>query len=343
MRHLIRSLALLCVLAVALGATSVDAKVFKIATVAPEGSNWMREMRAGAANVKQRTAGRVEFKFYPGGVMGNDSAVLRKIKLGQLQGGAFSGAELSPVNPDAQVYSLPFLFRSQAEVDYVRPKVDPLIKAGFEKNGMVALGLTGGGFAYLLSTKPIRTREDLKASKVWAPSNDVIAQVAFRAGGVEPVTLPIADVYPALSTGLIETVGNTPAGVIVFQWHTKLRFMVDLPLTYVMGIFAVDKKAYDDVSVEDRKVMHEEIAAAFQRLEAINRRDDESARAALAKQGITLFKPSDDEAKFWNEVGVKAREQLSAQHAYSADVFAAVQAAIEEYRRSGGAAGGATP
>lgn len=329
---------LLCVLAVALCATA-EAKVFKIATVAPEGSNWMREMRAGAANVKERTAGRVEFKFYPGGVMGNDSAVLRKIKLGQLQGGAFSAAELSPVNPDAQTYSLPFLFRSQAEVDYVRAKVDPMIKAGFEKNGMVALGLTGGGFAYLLSTKPIRTREDLKASKVWAPSNDVIAQVAFRAGGVEPVTLPIADVYPALSTGLIETVGNTPAGVIVFQWHTKLKFMVDLPLTYVLGIFTVDKKAFDGVDAADQAVMREEIGAAFERLDAINRRDNESARGALAKQGITLFSPGEDERTFWNEVGVRSRDELSARHAYSADVFAAVQAAIAEYRKS---AGGAT-
>ena len=74
----------------------------------------MKQMRIAAAGVKDRTAGRVELKFYPAGVMGNDAAVLRKIKLGQLQGGAFTGAEASLVYKDAPIYSVPFLVRDQA-------------------------------------------------------------------------------------------------------------------------------------------------------------------------------------------------------------------------------------
>ena len=117
-------LAALLALLGGLAAPAQAAQVLKIATIAPEGSGWMREMRACAAALKERTEGRVELKFYPGGVMGNDVAVLRKMKLGQLHGGAFAGAELSGVYTDAQIYSLPFLFRDQAEVDYVRSKVD---------------------------------------------------------------------------------------------------------------------------------------------------------------------------------------------------------------------------
>src|SRR5689334_19121744 len=93
------------------------ATTMKIATVAPDGTAWMREMRAGADALKKRTEGRVEIKYYPGGVMGDEPSVLRKIKIGQLQGGAFTGGELSAIVKDAQIYSLPFLFKNQEEVD----------------------------------------------------------------------------------------------------------------------------------------------------------------------------------------------------------------------------------
>ncbi len=101
-------------------AASLQAATIKIATVAPDGTAWMREMRAGADAVKKRTDGRVEIKYYPGGVMGDEPSVLRKIKIGQLQGGAFTGGELSAIVKDAQIYSLPFLFKNQEEVDKVR-------------------------------------------------------------------------------------------------------------------------------------------------------------------------------------------------------------------------------
>src|SRR5690349_9200828 len=88
-------------------ASFAQADTIKIATVAPDGTAWMKELRASADVVKQRTEGRVEVKFYPGGVMGDPATVLRKIKIGQLQGGAFTGGEISGVVPDAQLYSLP--------------------------------------------------------------------------------------------------------------------------------------------------------------------------------------------------------------------------------------------
>jgi TRAP-type C4-dicarboxylate transport system substrate-binding protein len=328
----------LAALALALVATAAfaDTKTIKIATAAPEGTVWLREMRAGADAIKARTAERVQIKYYPGAVMGNDAAVLRKIKLGQLQGGAFTGAELSPVYNDAPIYSLPFLFRSQEEVDYVRGKLDAKLKAGFAANGMVAAGISGGGFAYLLSTKQIRTRDDLKSTKVWSPEADTIAQVALKSGGVQPITLPLSDVYTALQTGLVETVANTPAGSIAFQWHTKLKYMVDLPLTYVMGILAIDKKAMDQLSAEDQLAVTDEMQKVFDRIDAQNRKDNDAARATLEKQGVKMEKPSAEEVKFWQQVGEDATKQLANDKAFTADMLAAVQGALKEFRAKGG-------
>lgn len=308
----------------------------KIATIAPEGSGWMREMRAGAEKIKARTDGRVELKFYPGGVMGNDQAVLRKIKLGQLQGGAFTGAEMSLVYRDAQIYSLPFLFRDLDEVAAVRAKVDPMLRQGYEQNGFVALGMTGGGFAYLMSTKEIKSRDDLKATKVWVPQSDKIAQITFEAGGVSPIALPLSDVYTALQTGMIETVGNTMSGAIAFQWHTRVKHLVDVPVTYVMGILAVEKKAFDKLTPDDRTIVSEEVDRAFNAIDAATRTDNEKARETLVKQGMAVFKPSADELKYWEQIGEDARKKMLDDGAFTPAIYDAIRTTLDA-RRAGGA------
>lgn len=325
------ALALPLVLAFALAAPAFAATI-KIATVAPEGSGWMKEMRASAAAVKAATGGRVELKFYPAGVMGNDAAVLRKIKLGQLQGGAFTGAEASLVYRDAPVYSVPFLFRSQEEVDFVRRKVDAMLADGFAKNGMTVAGLSGGGFAYLMSTHEVRTREELRKSKVWVPQSDRIAEVAFEVGGVSPISLPLTDVYPGLQTGLIDTVGNTPSGAIFFQWHTKLKHMVDLPLTYVIGVLLIDSKALAKIDEADRNATLGVIRDAFARIDATQRRDNEAARATLVKQGLTISAPSPEEASFWVEIGQRSQDRLVADGVLGAEALDAVREALAEHR-----------
>ena len=135
----------------------------------------------------------------------------------------------------------------------MRVDIDPLLKKSFEQAGFEALGISGGGFAYLMSVKDIKNKDDLKAAKVWVPQGDHIAEAGFKAGGVTPIPLPLADVYTSLQTGLIDTAANTPAGAIAFQWHTKIKHMVDLPLTYVVGILVVDKKVFDALSPTIRR------------------------------------------------------------------------------------------
>jgi TRAP-type transport system periplasmic protein len=313
-------------------ASPVQAAVIKIATLAPEGSGWMTEMRRSAASIKTRTEGRVELKFYPAGVMGNDAAVLRKIKLGQLQGGAFSGAEASLVDKNGPIYGLPFLFRSQDEVDFVRGKVDALLFERFDKAGMTVAGFSGGGFAYLMSTKPIRTRDDLRRSKVWMPQNDKITEVAFKVGGVSPVALPLSDVYPGLQTGLIDTVANTSSGAIFFQWHTKVKYVVDLPLTYVVGFMLVDNKALAKLEEADRAALLDELRQSFDRIDRAARTDNDAARATLAKQGIEFIAPSAEETALWRDIGTQATKQLEAQGEYAPELLRAIEAALAEFR-----------
>ena len=182
----------------AAAAATANAVDIKIATVAPDGSRWMQQMRAGAEEVNARTSGRVTLKFYPGGVMGNDAQVLRKIRIGQLQGGAFTAGGLAERYSGLNLYGVPLLFSSLDEIDAVRAQLDPELAAGLDRAGFVTFGFIEGGFANLLSNEPIRTVDDMRRKKVWVPEGDAISFLAMETMGLSPSVLPVTDVLTGL-------------------------------------------------------------------------------------------------------------------------------------------------
>ena len=305
-RILLRSVAVLTLM-LPLASLAVT---LKIATAAPDGTAWMKSMRQAGERIAELTEDRVKLKFYPGGVMGGASTVIRKMRVGQLQGGAFTGGELSEIQPDFFLYSLPFFFADEAEVQYVRSKLDQRVAAGLEEKGMVLIGISGGGFVYLMSDHPIASTDDLAASKVWIPEGDTVSELGMRQGGVAPIPFPLADVYTALQTGLIDTVLNTSVGAIAFQWHTKVKFVTDVPVAYVVGVLALDKRSFGRVNSADQAVVKQVIGAVFKELDEINIKDNIGARQALINQGIKFIQPTAEQSEEWHQVGIRTLEQL---------------------------------
>jgi TRAP-type C4-dicarboxylate transport system substrate-binding protein len=308
------------------------AVVLKIATLAPDGTAWMKEMRAAGAEIGKRSAGRVELRFYPGGVMGNDATVLRKLQIGQLQGGAVTVLGLSRVHADSQLYGLPLLFRSHAEVDYVRSRMDPLLMEGLARNGLISFGLVEGGFAYLMSSAPVRRIGELKAEKVWAPEGDVVTPTLFKAAGLAPVVLPLADVYTGLQTGLVTAVGISASGAIALQWHTKTRYLTDVPIYYTAGALVVDRRAYESLAPADRDLVRDVLTPAFQKLDRASRRDDAAARAALKNQGIEFLRPEPAAIEEFERVAAEARAEIGRKGLYTPALLQALESHLREFR-----------
>ena len=327
MRRLFVCLCTLLTLSGAAGAAPL-----KIATAAPEGTAWMREMRRAATEIDQRTAGRVHFTFYPGGVMGNEKSLLRKIRAGQLQGAAVTGSGLADIYRDIWVYGLPFTLRSYAEVDYVRGKMDGAMKDGLEKGGFVSFGLIDNGFAYLMSSHPVTRPEDLRGHKVWSPEGDPISQAAFTAFGVSPVVLPLTDVLTGLQTGLVDTVASSPVGAIALQWHTRVTNLADLPLAYLLGSLVIDLKAFDRLSGADQQVVREVLEAASAKLDRRNRQDSEAALRTLKQQGIQFTTASAEAQRRWELTVGAAMDKLAAQGVFSAEMLKTLRRHLEAYR-----------
>ena len=310
----------------------VSAKTLKFATLAPAGTTWMKEMKAGADKVKQRSAGRVKLKFYPGGVMGNDQSVHRKIKIGQLHGGAFTPGGLAQVDTSIQALGLPMLFRTLDEVDYVRQRMDDVLKQNMQAAGFVLLGISEGGFARILSKQPMQDLEALRASKVWVPEGDNVGLTVFRALGITPISLPISDVFTGLQTGLIETVPVNPTSAIAFQWHSSTAYMTDVPITFLLGVLAIEKSVFDKLSPEDQAILKEEMGAVFKRLDELNRIDNEAARDALQQQGITFVTPAPGEVERWREIADRSVDEMMESGIISRSIVDQVRGYLQSYR-----------
>jgi TRAP-type C4-dicarboxylate transport system substrate-binding protein len=309
-----------------------QATTLKIATLAPDGTSWMKAMRTGAKEIEERSSGRVKLRFYPGGVMGNDKSVLRKIRVGQLHGGALTGGGLESIFPDSQVYSLPFMFRSLQEADHVRKAVDPLLYAGLEQAGFISFGISEGGFAYLMSNQPLSRVEELRQQKVWSPEGDEVGRIAFEALGVSPIPLPLPDVLTGLQTGLINTVATSPVGAIALQWHTRVKYLTDVPLLYLYGTLVIQKRAFNRLSEGDQAIVRSAMDKAFQQVNEQSRKDNEGALEALKSQGIQFIHPPPDDLTKWRALIHKTVNQMAEQGVYSPQMLENVRRHLGEYR-----------
>ncbi len=329
-----RTVAILCtVLCLMIGTASTAGAIrLKIATLSPDGSVWMEKMRQGADEIEKRTSGRVNIRYYPGGVMGDDRAVLQKIRIGQLQGGALVSGSLADVFPENQIYGLPLKFKSFEEVDYVRQHMDAMITEGLEKGGFVTFGLAEGGFAYIMSAQPISTVADLRQRKIWIPDNDPAIQEGVKAFDISPIPLSIADVRASMQTGLIDTVATSPIGAIALQWHTQIRYLTDLPFLYIYAVLAIDKKAFSEISPEDQPVVREILGSVFHDIDRQNRSDNIKALEALKNQGIEFVKPPSGAMSEWYECAAKVPERLLSSGRFSRKTVETLEGHLRDFR-----------
>ncbi|HSR35804.1 MAG TPA: TRAP transporter substrate-binding protein DctP [Desulfurivibrionaceae bacterium] len=310
--------------------------LFKVASLAPDGSVWAKRFDEFAAEVRQKSGGEIDFKIYAGGVMGDDRAMYRKMMIGQLQAGGFTMTGIGEVVPDFRVMGTPFFFRSYDEVDAASAKLFPAFQKAFRDKNLELVALTEVGFIYPMSTAPITTVAELKRTKCWAPQNDPLGQAFLNQIGVVPTQLSIPDVLASLQTGLVETVFNSFYGSIVLQWFTRTKYITDLPFGYAYGGLIFDGRTFAKLPPAHAALIHEAARRHFSKLIADTRQSNADSLKVLKEQHhIALVQPTpeaEQEVLRHREAVVKTLIGT----AYSRQMYDLAMAALQERRAKPG-------
>jgi TRAP-type C4-dicarboxylate transport system substrate-binding protein len=293
----------------------------------------MNLLEEWAQTVETRSEGRLSFKFYPGGVQGDEPDVLKKMRFNQLQGGAFSGYGIGHMYSPARVMELPFLFQDFGEIDHVRAHFMPQFEQGFRDNGYELLGWMEVGFVHISSREPARSLDDMRSRRVWLWQGDPLGQAFFSASGITPVPLSIVDVYTSLSTGLVDSVYCTPLAAIALQWFNKTNYVSSVSLTNGMGGLIVTRRFFDSLPEDLQQLLRETGREAGEKLVTATRRDNARSIDELKARGLQFIEPgagmSEPELR---DLRDRAARELIASDYIPAAVFDETRALLEAYR-----------
>ena len=308
--------------------------LIKLATLAPEGSSWMKTLNTLNTEVMKKTENRVQFRIYPGGVLGDEKDMLRKMKIGQIQSAGLTSGGLSSIFKEIDILQVPFLFNNYEEADFILNKMDSFFRKGFEENGYVLLGWSEAGFVYLMSTIPISSAADLKKGKVWIWEESPMSKAIFDEAGVKAIPLSIPDVLVGLQTGLVDVVYVPPTAAISLQWFTRVKYLTDVPLIYLAGGIVVKKDTFKGISPSDQNLVLEIYHHYLDELKTVTRNENQEAIKVMTKQGVKIITPSKEQIEEFKKLSNKAMGHVMGE-SFSKKVFDEVTSSLENYRKGG--------
>jgi len=285
----------------------MNAEVFKVALLAPEGTNWAKSLKALNKEIEAQTHGEISFKFYYGGSQGDELDVLRKIRIGQLHGGIFTGKTLGDINGDVRVMEIPFNFMNNREKALsTLNNLAPFLSQGLGKAGFLNLGFFEIGLVYFISKNVVSDLNSLKGLKIWSWEGDPLVAAMIDSLHLVSVPLALPDVLSSLSTGVVEAAYGPAVGIMALQWNTKIKYLLDFPISYSVGAFLLNAKTTAKISPANLVILKKLAAKHVLNINAANIIDDKEALTAMKAAGIEFIRFNKKDI----EQGLKVREQV---------------------------------
>ena len=281
----------------------------RIATVAPEGSPWMRVFRAWDQELRQRTNGQLGLRFYAGGAQGQEPDYIDKMRAGQLDGAAVTSTGLGQIVRPVLVLSVPGVFESYAQIDRARRRLASQFEGQFDSNGYTLLGWGDVGKARLFSTERIERPSELRQRRPWVPRTDAVFAEMLDVIGAPPQRLGIPEVYPALQTRRIDTVPASAIAAVSLQWYTRLRYYSQQNSGVLIGATILKKEKFEALPEDQRTALMETSQRAHRLLQRAIRREDERSLTVLQRR-LEAVDTSPHQAE-WDQVQDQTRDRLA--------------------------------
>jgi TRAP-type transport system periplasmic protein len=287
-------------LAVASSSFSAD-KPLRIGTLAPKNSLYYRQLIEVAEAWKGASGGNSKYTVYADGSQGGETELARRMRIGQLQGALLSVVGLKEIEPSiSALQSMPLLFKSWEELDFVREKMRPGMEKKFLEKGFVVLAWGDAGWVRFFSKEPAFKPEDYKKMKFFSWGGEPEQQEIMKSLGYTPVPLEATDILPSIQTGMISVVPSTPYFAMASQIYNTANNMLEINWAPVVGALVITKKAWDEMSPSTQEAVRSAGDKAGDQIRVKARLEVEEAVEAMKKRGLIVNKPTPEQMKEWN-------------------------------------------
>jgi TRAP-type C4-dicarboxylate transport system substrate-binding protein len=333
--------ALMVCLSMICGASALAAdKQLRIGTLVPKNSLYHRQLMELGEVWRTAQGGNSRYLVYPDGSQGGEAEMVRRMRIGQLQGALMSVVGLREIEVSvAAMQNMPMLFRSWEEVDYVREKIRPVMEKKFFDKGFVVLAWGDAGWVRFFSKEPAFRPDDFKRMKFFAWGSETEQQDIMKSLGYTPVPLETGDILPAIQTGMISVVPSTPYFALAGQIYNTAPNMLEINWAPIVGALVITRKAWDDMSPEVQAAMRAASDKAGVNLRAQARLEVDEAVAAMKKRGLVVNKPNAEQMREWNDLADKLYPRIRGSMV-PADTFDEVMRHLKAYRTQAGSGTG---
>ncbi len=312
--------------------------VVKMATIVPEGSQYHLILREMAEKWKAASGGAVELRLYPGSVAGDDVDVVRKMRLGTLNGALLTSVGVGAIDKSVYALEIPMLYRSYEEVDYVLGKMAPKLEAALDTKGFVVLNWVDAGWVHFFTKSPAATPDQLKPQKLFSWAGDAEATEIWKGAGFSPVPLPSTEISTALQTGLVSALPTTPQAAVILQWYTHAKNMTDVKWALLLGATVVTKASWEKVPATARPALLALAKEAGARMRDETRKAGDRDVAAMQKRGLNVV-PVDVKAEAaWRATAEGVYDRIRGK-IIPAEAFDEARRLLADFRKQKEAAG----
>ena len=275
--------------------------IVKMATLAPEGTDWHGMLIEMGQEWKNATKGKVRLRIYPGGVLGDERDMVRKMRIGQIHAAGMTAEGLSEIVSEFSAYFVPLVYQSSEDVTAVTNQLLPEFETKLEGNGFKLLHLGELTWVYWFSTDPIRTPEDLKQKKFFTWAGDFKWEQVYKNAGYSPIPLATTDILSALQTGLINTIPMPPIYALAQQTFGIANNMLDLKWGVLMAGIVVDLKTWNRIPSKYHETLLDITHTIQKKYYDTNRKAEQAALNAMKEYGLTINSISEKELALWQQ------------------------------------------
>jgi TRAP-type C4-dicarboxylate transport system substrate-binding protein len=271
----------------------------RLASPLPRNSDWGRQLERLAAEWMRVTDNLLRVRVIHDGLEGSETKMFSSLNTNNIQAALFISTGLSEVCPAILTLSVPFLIKSNDELDLVLRDTLPVLDRQMNSTNYVPVAWAKGGWVYFFSREPVYTPDDLRRQRLGTSDGSRDINAMFRQMGFNAVETSVVDIGTKLASNTVNATYLLPEAIVPLGLHRNLPNMLDIPIAPFIGAVIMNRVTWNKLTQQqqrDIQVVTQRIVSEF---EASMIRSSANAITAMQRDGLRVNRPTQAQEEQW--------------------------------------------